>query len=104
MPRLYCEDHGKEACKDYESETAESLEGQGILVTSQALKGGPWLCDRCNKALDRGDVAYLVVYLNPDMVDSFEHDYDFSYEYDYFGTSIGENDIRQFGFKKPLPL
>lgn len=86
MPRLYCERHGREDEARIIAQQQEYRQaGESVLVTQGSLKSGPWLCDRCNEELRKGDTAYL---FNPFTAYESEHmeRYDFAYEREYFAA------------------
>jgi hypothetical protein len=85
MPRLYCEQHGRE----HEASTILQQEhyrqeGEAVLIVKGWLSSGPWLCDKCNATLPRGGMAYLLVFFSKAFTFELES-YDFSYERRYFG-------------------
>ncbi len=99
MARLYCSKHGEEYKAQVASELSkQGFDGDGIAVTKGKLISGPWRCDHCNKELDEGDYAYFVMPLTPEMVDRF-HEYDFSYEYEYF--DVDPNEVELYGLEWP---
>jgi len=89
MPRLYCDEHGKE----HESRCQEEQEnyrwfGETILIVRGRLKSGPWTCDRCNAPLKQNHKAWLVTAFPRSM--SSMRDYDFAQEREYFNMKRAE--------------
>lgn len=86
MPRLYCEAHGR----DHEDTSARNQElyrqeGDTVLIVKGTLISGPWLCDRCNAELKKGQPAILLLAYPRWITESMDK-YDFSYERRYFAV------------------
>jgi hypothetical protein len=84
MPHLYCDRHGQERKAAIVMQQNEyQREGETVLVVHGRLISGPWLCDRCNDELRKGDPAYLIsafpAHCHEDL-----YEYDFGYERAYF--------------------
>jgi hypothetical protein len=87
MPRLYCEAHGREReAEIIADQDRYQQEGESVLVVSGKLISGPFVCDRCNKALAAGQPAYLISAM-PGWVAEGLIDYDFGYEREYFAMA-----------------
>jgi hypothetical protein len=98
MPYLYCTDCAKKHRERFAAKTKESWEGEAALVVKGKLTSGPWLCDSCNKGLNRGrDSAYLVQYLSPGATTDLQY-YDFAYERRYFKPSV--KNVELFGWDR----
>ncbi len=90
MPQLYCEQHGQEREADtIEHQDELRQEGETVLVISGTLATGPWLCDRCNAPLGKGDRATLVSAFPSHCRDDL-HGYDFGYERQYFAMTAND--------------
>jgi hypothetical protein len=70
------------------AKTTEQFEGEAVLVSKGKLTTGPWLCDSCNKKLQRNrHTAYLFQYLTPGAKRDLQC-YDFAYERNYFKVAL----------------
>jgi hypothetical protein len=100
MPSLYCEQHGREQ----ESRTIARQDDfrhadESVLIVSGTLTGGPWLCDRCNADLGKGDRAVLLSAFPSHCRDEL-FDYDFGYERQYFAMT-GSDTAAAYGADWP---
>ena len=87
MPRLYCETHGRDReAEIIANQETYRQEGESVLVVKGRLTCGPFLCDRCNKALAAGQPAYLISAM-PGWVAEGLIDYDFGCEREYFAMA-----------------
>jgi hypothetical protein len=87
MPRLYCEEHGREQEADTSrNQELYRQEGESVLIVKGRLISGPWRCDRCNATLTKGTLACLLTAFPGWMTESM-YDYDFAYERKYFGKT-----------------
>ena len=99
MPRLYCEEHGKEAeARSACNQERYRQEGETILVVTGALISGPWLCDRCNAQLDEDEQATLVSAFPRAITESI-YEYDFGYEQGYF--AMEDDTVTVYGAEWP---
>ena len=98
MPYLYCEKHGEEREAPLRERSRESFNGEGVVVVKSNLISGPWLCDSCNRTLNKGDPASIVSFLTEEMADNF-YAYDFSYERNYF--EFEGDDVALYGPEWP---
>jgi hypothetical protein len=90
MPRLYCEQHGREReARIIEQQENYRQVDETVLVASGTLVSGPWLCDSCNADLSKGDIAVLVSAFPNHCRDEL-YNYDFGYERGYF--AMGKSD------------
>ena len=100
MPRLYCEEHGREHEARCESEHEKYLMlGETALIVHGTLFSGPWQCDRCNEPLRRGQKAWLMTAF-PRSVTAGMGDYDFAYEKRYFNMKRAE--VAVYGAEWPV--
>jgi hypothetical protein len=96
MPYLFCPPHGSEhESKARRKEQHYRDAGEIVLVVHGRLSSGPWLCDRCGDALDKGDEAWLVSAFPRHFHDSL-CDYDFGYEQAYFAMTK-RDEARAYG-------
>ena len=90
MARLLCETHGREEeAETIRDQDKHRAENECILVVRGKLISGPWVCDRCNRALNAGATAYLRTGLPKWVADGLV-DYDFGYEREYFAMGREE--------------
>lgn len=84
MPYLFCKRHGRqhEASSRGSQEEYQQI-GETVVIVSGTLISGPWQCDRCNAALNKGDAAYLVAAYPSHYADELAA-YDYGYERRYF--------------------
>lgn len=101
MPRLYCEEHGREheAIAIGEQEHYRQL-GEAVLIVKGRLISGPWLCDRCNAMLSKSTPAWLVSSFGRHFVEELDC-YDYSYERRYFTMERAE--ARWYGAGVAMP-
>ena len=95
MPRLYCEEHGKE----YESRCQEEQEnyrwlGETIRIVTGRLKAGAFHCDYCKAPLKRRQKAWLMTAF-PRPMTADVRDCDFAQEGRYFNMKRAE--VRVYG-------
>ena len=99
MPRLYCEEHGREYEADAGARQEEyRREGESVLIVRGRLRTGPWLCDRCNATLDSGSAAWLASFL-PAWITGQTEAYEFEYERAYF--AMNEATVAVYGAAWP---
>ncbi len=84
MPRLYCEEHGREDdARIIGRQEHYRQEDESVLVVRGKLISGPWCCDRCNATLRKGAIAWLFS-AYPRWIAEGLTDYDFGQERQYF--------------------
>jgi hypothetical protein len=99
MPRLYCEEHGRdqEARSESEHESYRML-GETVLIVTGPLKTPSWRCDRCYARLKKGTRAYLVTAFPHQFAEDLDR-YDYAYERQYFLLEKAE--IKVYGAGVP---
>ena len=100
MPRLYCEEHGREQeARTIAAPGRIPAGDESVLVASGTLISGPWLCDRCN-ANARVWRYRLSGFAFPSHCRDDLYDYDFGYERQYFAMT-GSDKATAYGADWP---
>ncbi len=95
MPRLYCEEHGREqeARSESEHESYRML-GETVLIVTGPLKTSSWRCDRCNARLRKSTRAYLVTAFPHQFAEELDR-YDYAHEGEYF--LLARTEVKVYG-------
>ena len=103
MPRLYCQEHGREHEARSESEHKNyRMLGETVLIVTGPLKTSSWRCDSCNARLKKGARAYLVTAFPHHFTADFDG-YDYAYEGQYFVLERAEVKVYGAGPSGGMP-
>jgi hypothetical protein len=99
MPRLYCEEHGREhESRCQEEQDNYRLLGETVLMVSGTLISGPWNCDRCNVRMKKGSRAWLMTAFLRCFAENLDG-YDYACERQYLSMMNAE--ARVYGAEPP---